>query len=164
MRGCNSALDIIYLSSRYPFHFLRRGKRPPLDGLQCFINIAKREGKIICRSRADEDSALAQSFEFNKLLVENKTQIETAAGHASKLNKIVERPNRDHHVKTRIALGLQEFLDAKYWCFARDCVVYVKRRTWHSSINSAPFYKWCNQPFNCDCIRAFATTGYCYIK
>lgn len=164
IRGYNSVLDIICLSSRYPFHFLRRGKRPPLDVFQYFITIAKQDGKTIYRVRVDEDGALARSFEFNKLLVENNIQMETTSGYASKLNKIIERPNRDHHIKTRIALGLQEFLRTTFWCFARTYVVYVKRRTWHSSINSTPFYKWYNQPFNYNYIRIFASTGYRYLK
>ena len=53
--------------------------------------------------------------------------METIAGDASKLNKIIERPNRDHHIKTRISLGLQAFLSTKIWFFVRDCTVHVKQ-------------------------------------
>lgn len=139
IRGCKSVLDVVCLSSRCPHHFLRRSRRPPLDVFQCFINIAKRDGHQICRVRVDEDGALAKSYEFNKLLLSNNIQIETTAGYASKLNKIVERPNRDHHAKTRIALGLQSFLGTEFWCSARDYVIFIKRSAWHSGVNSAPY-------------------------
>ena len=83
-------LDIMYLSTRYPTHFLRRSKRLPLDVFQYFVNVAKREDKQMHRLRVDEDGSLAKSYDFNKLLVANDIQIETTAGHASKLNKIIE--------------------------------------------------------------------------
>ena len=93
------------------------------------------------RLRVDEHGALAKLYDFNKLLVANDIQTETTAVYGSKLNKIIERPNRDHHTKIWIALGIQVFLSAQFWCFARDCKVFVKRRTWHTGINSTPHYK-----------------------
>jgi len=56
----------------------------------------------------DEKRALTQCSEFNKLLFINNIQIETIGGNASKLNTIIEHPNRDLHTKTRIAMGLQK--------------------------------------------------------
>ena len=51
------------------------------------------------RVRIDEDRALANSFERNKLLLRNDATLETAPECASILNKIIERPNRDSHTK-----------------------------------------------------------------
>ena len=85
---------------------------------------------------ANEDGALANSYEFNKLLIDKSIQLETTGGHGSKLNKIIERPNREHHFKTRIALGTQSKLR-----FAREHVTFIKRRTWHTGIDSTPYYK-----------------------
>ena len=90
--------------------------------------------------------------------------METTAGYASKLNKIIERPNRDHHVKTRIGLGLQSLLEDNCWCFARDNAIFVKRRTWHTSIKSTPYFKWHQQPFNYNAIKIFTSLGYRYLK
>ena len=61
-------------------------------------------------------------------------------------------------------MGLQVFVSTKFWCFARDCTVCLKRRTWHARINSTPHYKWYNQPLNYNYFRIFATTGYRYLK
>ena len=78
------------------------------------MNIAKREGKPTRRLRIDKDGVLAKSYGFNKLLVSNDIQMETTAGNGSKLNKIIERPKRDHYAKTRIALGIQAVLGTQY--------------------------------------------------
>ena len=91
------------------------------------------------RIRSDEDGALASSYEFNKISLNNDATLETPAGHTSKLNKIIERPNRDSHVKTRITMGLTKNLPSDMWCFAREHVSFIKRRTWYSSIHSTPY-------------------------
>ena len=90
--------------------------------------------------------------------------MENAASCASKLNKIVERLNREHRTKTRIAIGLQNILSTKYWCFARDYAVFMRRRTWHTGINSALYFKWHQQPFNHNCLRIFATAGFSFVQ
>ena len=72
------------------------------------------------RIRVDEEEALANSYEFNKLLLTNDVTLETTSEHVSKLNKIIERPNRDSHVKKRIAMGLTTDLPNTTWCFSRD--------------------------------------------
>ena len=56
--------------------------------------------------RVEEDGDLANSYEFNKLLINNNMHLQTTGGYGSKLNKIIERPNREHHVKTLITLGI----------------------------------------------------------
>ena len=107
VRGYTSVLDITYLSTRCPFSFLCRSKRHPLDVLQCLFNMLNARKRSVRRIRVDEDGALANSYEFNKLLINNNMQLETTGGYGSKLNKIIERPNREYHVKNRIALGIQ---------------------------------------------------------
>ena len=115
VRGHTTVLGIICLSTRYPFSFLRRRKRPPLDVLQYLFNVLKARKRSVRRIRVDEDGSLAHSYEFNLLLIKNDIQLETTGGYGSKLNKIIERPNREYHVKTRIALGIQHLLPKPYW-------------------------------------------------
>ena len=79
--GCKSVLDIIFLSTRYPFSFLRRIKRPPLVVLQYSFNILKARKRTFMRIRADEDGALDKSYEFNMLLLANNIQLETIGRH-----------------------------------------------------------------------------------
>ena len=83
-------LDTTYLSTRFHTHFLRTGKRSPLDVFQCFIKITKREGKPTRRLRVDEDDVLAKSHDFNKLLVSNDIQMKNETRHGSKLSAIIE--------------------------------------------------------------------------
>ena len=54
------------------------------------LNVFKNNNKTIHRIRADEDGSLAKSYDFNRILVANNVIMETAAGNASKLNKIIE--------------------------------------------------------------------------
>ena len=95
---------------------MQRRKRQLLDMIQFIVNCQKREGKSTWRVRVDEDRALSNSFNFNKLLLRNDTTLETASGYASKLNKIIERPNRYHHAKIRIDMGLTKDLHKEIWC------------------------------------------------
>ena len=119
----------------------------PLDIIQFINKCHKREGKPAWRVRV-EHRALANSFEFNKLLLNNDMTLETTAGYASKLNKIIERPNRDSHVTTRIAMGLTKDLPKYMWCFPREHVSFIKQRTCHYSIQLTLCYKWHGHPFD----------------
>ena len=138
-RGFTSVFNITFISTRHPKNFLRRSKWLPLDMLQFIINCQKREGRPTWRIRTDEDSALANSYKFNKLFLNIAITLETPAGHVSKLNKVIERPHRDSNAKTRIAMGLTKNLPPEMCFFAREHVSFVKRRTWYSSIQSTPF-------------------------
>ena len=61
--------------------------------------------------------------------------MEAVDGHDSKLNKIIERPNREMHTKTRIDFGLRNIMDKMVWCFEREHAICEKRRDWHITIN-----------------------------
>ena len=66
--------------------------------------------------RTDKDGSLANIYKFNKLLLKNDLTLEIPAGHVSKLDKIIEWPHQDPHVKKRIAMGLTKDLP-KEICF-----------------------------------------------
>ena len=63
--------------------------------------------------------ALANVYGFNELLVTNYVTIETTTGYASKLNKIIERPNRDFYLKIRITMGMMKALHIEVWWLCR---------------------------------------------
>ena len=108
------------------FAFLRRSECSPLVVLQSLFNVLKQRKHLLRRVRVDEDESLANSCEFNELLVDNFIQMETTAGHGSKLNRIIERPNREHNAKTRVAMGMQHALPISYWHFGREHVCFIK--------------------------------------
>ena len=153
-------LDVIFLSNRYPFSFLRRRKHPPLAVAQYLFNILKVKKLDVRRIRVDEDGSLDRLYEFNMLLMNNNIQLETAGRHGSKLNRIVERPNRECHLKTRIDVGLQNLLPKPHWWFSRERLTFIKRRTCHTGINSTQCFKWNNQPFNYKILLMFGTLGF----
>ena len=64
----------------------------------------KRTVRII---RVDEDGSLAKSHEFNMPLLANNIQLETTGGNGSKLNRTIERLNKEHHLKTIIGLVMK---------------------------------------------------------
>ena len=68
--------------------------------------------------------------------------METTARRASKLNHIIERPNLEHHIKTRIDLGLQPKLPKECWHFSRQCMKFIERHEWCTRINSTPCYEY----------------------
>ena len=113
MCGCTSVFEIIDWSTRNTFGFLGRSKRRPFDIIQHNINMIKRNNNHVHRFRIDEDVSLTNSFEFNLLLLKNNAQMEKTMVHASKLNKTLERPDREMCTKTRIALGLQNLFGFK---------------------------------------------------
>ena len=77
VRGFTFVLNVICISTRHTKIFLRRRKHLPLDALQFIINCQKRKGRPIWRIRVDEDGSLANSYEFNKLLLTNDVTLET---------------------------------------------------------------------------------------
>ena len=62
----------------------------------------------------DEDSSLAKSFKFNKLIRENNIQIEIIAGNILKLCKMIERSNEEYYIEIRIVLRLQKKYKRNY--------------------------------------------------
>ena len=86
--------------------------------------------------------------------------METTGSYGSKLNKIIERLNREYHTKTGIGIGLNLMLPIAFWYFSIEYVTFIKRRTWHTGINSTPYFKWTNQPFNYGMVRIFGSTGF----
>ena len=50
------------------------------------------------------------------------------------------------------------------WYFAREHVTFVKRRTWHTGIESTPYFKWNLKPFNYELVRIFGTLGFRYLQ
>ena len=84
-------LDMTCFSTRDNKHFIRRIKCPPLGIIQHVINYQKIEGKQILRVRVDEARVLANSYEFNKLLLKNDTNMEITSGNSLNLNLIIVR-------------------------------------------------------------------------
>ena len=60
VRGFKAVLDVMGLSTRFPFAFLIRNKQVPLDIIQCLFDCLKRAGTPVHHIRVDEDRALAQ--------------------------------------------------------------------------------------------------------
>ena len=75
VRFFKSILDSLHLSTRFPFEFLRRKKRAPLDIIKCIFDFIKRLGKLVYRARVDEDEAFAQCCEFRMILIHNQVHI-----------------------------------------------------------------------------------------
>jgi hypothetical protein len=56
------------------------------------LSITKEENKMITTTCVDEDGALARSFKFTELLLQDSITLETTGGYGSFLNGKVERP------------------------------------------------------------------------
>ena len=63
-----SILDVIHLSSRFPFTFPRHNKRLPLDIITFLFSQLKLQNNIYYWVKVNEDGALENSSKFNKLL------------------------------------------------------------------------------------------------
>ena len=88
IRGFISALDVTCVSTRHTKNIMRRSKRLPLGIIQFIINCQERESRPMWRVRV-EDRALANSYELNKLLLNNDMTLETTYGYVYKLSKII---------------------------------------------------------------------------
>ena len=70
MSSYKLTLNIICLSTRYPFVFFHWSKYAPLDIIiKYLISMLQNHNKNIHRVLIDKDSILVRSNEFNKLLV-----------------------------------------------------------------------------------------------
>ena len=103
--------------------------------------------------RVEEYRALTQCHEFKMLSIYNQMHIKTTSGCASILNHIIERPNRENYIKNRISLGFQPKFPKEPSYFSRQHVTLVKLHMQHTSVNSIPSYKWCDQSFNYQVVR-----------
>ena len=65
----------------------------------------------------DEEGVLANSYEFNKLLLLHRVTMRTTRGYSSHINKIIEFPNREYHTKIRITLETEHKVPKSHWCF-----------------------------------------------
>ena len=57
--------------------------------------------RTVRRIRADEDSSLAKYYDSDVLLLANNIKLQKRGAHGSKLNRIIERPNREYHLKNK---------------------------------------------------------------
>ena len=99
----------------------------------------QQEGETVCHIRVDNDSALARSWEFLKIIFELCITIETTRGWKSTSNSKVERPIRDDHKHICIALTISG-LPVALWCFARKYDAYVRRRLCNFEIGHVPYF------------------------
>ena len=95
-----------------PFLLFCRSELPPLAVLQYLINVLK--------ATKTKEGLLAKSYEFNMFLINNNIQLEAKGGCGSNLNRIIERPNREYHLKTRLGLGRHSLLPKECWCFHKN--------------------------------------------
>ena len=90
--------------------------------------------------------------------------MKTSVGYGSKLNKIIERPNREYHTKTRIGMGFNPSLPMPFWYFTQEYVTFIKSRAWQRGINSTTCFKYTNLPFNYIMVRIFGSEGFRHIQ
>ena len=138
------------------FIFFKRNKRDPLDIIQHIFDFLKRVEKLACYIRVDKDGSLSQYCELEMFLIHNQVQIETTSGKASKLNRMIERPNRECYVKTRSGLGLRLKFHKDHQHFNHQITTLIKFRAWRTGSNSILFYEQCNYAFDYCEVRILA--------
>ena len=86
-------MAICYATS-YPFGFLSRIKRTPLEILKIIVTTLRNQGNKFSFLWVDEDEVLARYSEFMKTCHNINIIVQATGVYASSLNGKIERPNK----------------------------------------------------------------------
>lgn len=139
--GNNTCLSVVDAKSRYGFEFPSASKRPPLRIVRNLVKLLRSCGYPVHVIRVDEDSGLAKSSDFCRLLADLQVILETTGGYNSTNNGKVERPHRTkaNHIRSDlIGAGLTDRLWDRSATY-NQCVV---NQSWNEMTNNIPLIEW----------------------
>ena len=153
--GKNSYLLVADRATRMIWVHCSNTKSAPVKEVQAILS--KFKSKNPHRTiRTDQDQALAKSFDFQKMVVEEGFIVEPTGTDNSKQNSRAERPHRDLAQMMRCMLHSAD-LGPEYWSHAIVQAVYIKNRIWHSALNMSPFQAFTGKKPNLSDLRIFGS-------
>ena len=139
IRGFTSTfVDICYATS-YPFEFLSRSKRTPIDTLKFLVTKLSDQDKKFSFIQVDETVSLARSSEFTKTCHNMKITVQNTDVDASYINSKSGIPNKKLANITRYLL-LKSSQKKELWCFAYQYDIWIYHQTDNRLRGDVPYF------------------------
>ena len=139
--GFRAYLIVVDRATRTKYIFLTTTKHPPLVEVDGMLKKFKHlTDTLHCTVRTDQGGELGKSNKFRELVKEHGYTYEPTGSNSSKQNGMAERPNQDLKRMTRALLRAAD-LGPEYWSYAMNHTAYILNRSYHSSIQSTPYYE-----------------------